>query len=470
MKPGLTRTVALSLLLSLSGGLLAPSLAVAAEAPLVHTQGTVREDLLDAKEEVSAKLAGKIYTVLRKVFLKVLDRANKSARIDLRLNFSFLDDHERMLFDVGGTVRVKVGADKARAEFQRMLEKEETKVVSTNGPISIDCAVTPLKIEGDEVLFGVQLDVAVLTHAIFQQLVRSAAQVGSFLAINVLAGKAIEALTTFSTDTAGQALEMGIENLPPVIGAEAGAITYAAFQDQEHSTWKERLKATLTPGGLLKHFALAAIFAGVKGGAQAIGLSVGAAVGASLIPGGGTFLSTLLTTSALIWFGNHVVHTVGVKWPVLWKLAKIGRLYRKAFDSEGGRRERLSNKYAEYHQNVLDKVLREMESGYKRWVFLELLIKYFRSRVRDRGALANNIEGFDLVPYQPLVDGLAARLQFRMSQGKDWYAARMYYQLLDAVNQLPEGHDHRPLPGDILREAAAGASKSREDGGMEDRD
>ena len=446
------RRIAMATLLAFGSNVcIAPALAAAEAAPNHVAEG------------VSDKLAAKLYKGLRRVLEKTIARANKSSRIQLKLNFSFMDDRERMLFDVSGLVRVRIKNDDRREYFAKMAEKEETKVLSTNGPFSIDAAVSPVSVEGDEVVFGVHLDLTILTKRLFQELVRSGAQVIGVVSLNLLAGKLVEALAGFSTETAGKAIEMGVENLSALVGGEAGAITYATFQDEEHKGWRQKLKATLTPGGLVKHFAMAVIFAAVTGGMRFVGMSVGAAVGTALLPTGGSVIGVIAATSALVWFGNFVVQTVGVKWPVLWRLAKIGRLYRKAVDSTGDRQDRLVRKYKEYTKKVLRKVTEEIEGGYKRWSFLELTIRYFRRRVRSEGPLANNLEGFDVVPYQPLLDGISQRLQFLLKGEEDWYAGRMYFQLMDAVNQLPEGHDHRPTPGQILEEYTKEAGKSLED-------
>lgn len=446
------RRIAFLTLLSFTASVLAPTALAATEAGRPQVA-----------EGVSDKLAAKLYPLVRRIFEGTLARANRSDRVQLKLNFSFMDERERMLFDISGLVRVRIKNEKRRAEFAKMAEKEETKVLSTNGPLSIDAAVSPVAVEGQDVVFGVHLDITILTKRLFQELVRSGAQVVGVVGLNVIGGKLLEALTGFSVETAGKAVEMGVENLSALIGGEAGAITYATFQDEEHKSWREKLKATLTPGGLVKHFGLAVIFAAVTGGMRFVGMSVGAAIGTALLPTGGGVIGVVAATGALVWFGNFVVETVGVKWPVLWRLAKIGRLYRKAVEAEGDRQDKLVRKYQEYVDHVLRKVTQEIESGYKRWSFLELTIRYFRRRVRSEGPLANNLEGFDLVPYQPLIDGIAQRLQFLLKDDQDWYAGRMYFQLTDAVNQLPAGHDHRPTPGEILEEYTEGAHKSLED-------
>lgn len=448
------RRIALATLLSFGTSVFTAPLLAASEAGAAPTH---------VAEGVSDKLAAKLYKVLRRILEATIARANRSKRIQLKLNFSFMDERERMLFDVSGLVRVRIKNEDRRSKFAKMAEKEETKVLSTNGPFSIDAAVSPIAVEGDEVVFGVHLDLTILTKRLFQELVRSGAQVAGVVGLNVLGGKLVEALAGFSTETAGKAIEMGVENLSALVSGQAGAITYATFQDEEHQGWRDKLKATLTPMGLVKHFALAVVFAAVTGGMRAVGVSVGAALGAALLPTGGSIIGVIAATSALVWFGNFVVQTVAVKWPVLWRLAKIGRLYRKAVEADGDRQDRLVRKYKEYNQKVLRKVTEEIEGGYKRWSFLELTIRYFRRRVRSEGPLSNNLEGFDVVPYQSLIDGISKRLQFLLKDEKDWYAGRMYFQLMDAVNQLPEGHDHRPTPGEILEEYTQGAHKSYED-------
>lgn len=422
-------------------GLAAPTLTLAA-APAPAKQ----------RLDITGKITGQVHKAVDKVIAATLKRANKSPRIQLKKNFSYRDGGNRLLFDISGVVKVRIKNAERRARFAEEGESNKTKVLSTNGPIAVDLAISPVAIEGEDVVFAIHADLTIKVAAILQELVRTSAQVVGVVAINAAAAKLLDALANFSSETAGKALELGVENLPAVLGGEAGAIAYASFQTKGHKSWKDKLKATATPAGILKHFALAAIFSGVTSGMKAVGATVGAAVGTALLPGAGSFVATLAATSALVWFGNYVVRTVGVKLPVLWRLAKIGRLYRKAVEAEGARREKLSAKFGEYTDKILKKVQAEIQGGYKRWVFLELMIRYFRKRVYDAGTLGNNLADFDVVPYQPLIDGVSKTLLYEMTADKDWYAGRMYYQFLASVRQLPEGMDHPPLPGQLVEE------------------
>lgn len=429
MTPRFLKTVARGLVLALGLQLALPAVQ-ANPAPAA----TAAAD--DTHKGISGKLAVKLYETLDRGIDALLSRANRSDRVNLKKVFRFLDDEERMIFDIAGTVRVKVPTDALRTKVRKWMEGRETQVLSSNGPISTDIAITPVREEGEEFLFAVQIDLIILTHTLFGQIARSTAQVAGVMGLNLLASNALDALSSVDWEIPGKAIEMGVRELPNFLVGEAGAITYATFQDEEHKKLREKLKATITPKGLLKHFTLALCFAGVTGGMKILGASVGGAVAAVLIPGGGTFLGTVLATSALVWFGNWAVTWVAIKLPVLWKLAKIGRLYRKANKSDGGRQERLSRKLGEYRKDVAERAVQELSKGYQRWTYLNMVIAYFRKRVKKADPNLSPLEAFDLVPYQPLLDALYQKLTFMAMQDENWYAARMYYQLLDSVNQL----------------------------------
>lgn len=432
------RPVALGLVLSLVASLAAPASVLAEE-----------------RRGPTEVMAGKLYALLGKVIEKTLARANKSDRVELSLRYRFMDAQERMLFDIGGWVRVRVPNQKLLARFQKDLESEDSMVMTCNGGVSVDAVLTPLKIEGEEVTFGLQLDLMILARELFGNIIRNAAQVAGVMALDTLASGAMDALARMSTDTAGEAIEMGVHELPALLSGEVGAVTYAAFQDPESKSLKERFKSILSTEGLVRHFAMAVVFAGVKGGMKAAGGALGLAVGTALVPGAGTFVTTLAATTAFVWFGNWVVETVGIKLPIMWKMAKIGRLYRKANGSDGGRQERLGNKLVEYRQEVFERIDRELDGSYKQWTFLQVMTRYFQARVRDKHLVENPLEAFDLTPYKPLLEQVAAKLKFMATQKKDWYAARMYYQLMDSVGMLAPGERQDLLPAAHAVEAAA---------------
>ncbi len=414
----------------------APLLAVLALGLAPLGVATAAEVPADPHQGISGKLAEKLYNGLGKVFQAIVTRASRSERIDLRMTFSMLDAQERMLFDFSGTVKVKVPTAGMRERLDRQLEDGESVVASSNGSISTDFVMAPIAKDGDEYTLAIQLDLTILTHELFGEIVRNAAQTAGVIALSSLAVQALEALAGFNTEVAGHALELGVKELPNFLSGEAGAITYAAFQDEAHKSFKDKLKETVTPRGLVKHFTLAIIFAGVTGGMKALGATVGGAVAAALIPGGGTFLGTIAATGALVWFGNWTVNWIAVKLPVLWKLAKIGRLYRKANEATGSDQEKRARRFVEYRQDVIERALTELDRGYKQWTFLNMVIRYFTTRVKKKDPSKSDLEGLDIVPYQPMVDSICKKLAMMATRDRNWYAARMYYQLRDSVNQL----------------------------------
>jgi hypothetical protein len=180
---------------------------------------------------------------------------------------------------------------------------------------------------------------------------------------------------------------------------------------------------------LLRHFALAVCYAGASAGSSLGMKTLGAFVAATLFPTGGAFIPIFLATAAAAWFGVWVVETVMVKLPVLWKFKKLEKLYK----------QRRTEELAQYQEGVVQRLQEEMDRPRSRWVFFELM-KNFLSEKMDESK-----GEYDLTPYQPLIERAREILLYRTLNDKDWYATRMYYQLLKAIHRLPNG-DKIPPP------------------------
>lgn len=405
-----------------------------------------------------------LFRALRLALSRAVEVASRSDRIDLRLDRSFLDAGASMGFDLGGTVRVRVPAGPARRWLDARLEAGESDVFSTNGPISLDIAVTPLERTGDEFTLGVHLDISVVTVALFVRLVAKAGGAAGVFLAQDLADQAARALAVIDPEALGEALALGVEELPGLFGGLGSAVAYIAFQVGKGKPWVERLRATLSPGGFVKHFALALVLTGVARGASELGTTVGAAVAASLFPGGAPFVLTALATKASVWFGVTAVKVVALKVPVWWRLSKLGRLYRRATEGRGERQRRASARYAAYLEKVTARALAQMDQAFVSWDELKTVINWFRFHVKYRRT-RDPFGGLDLVAYQPFLDAVARRLAHMATHGGSWYAARLFYQLKDAVNQLDDLGPDAPEPRGAWRSVVGPRPASGEGAG-----
>jgi hypothetical protein len=356
------------------------------------------------------------------------------------LNFSFLDDGGSMFFDIGGTVRVRVPTGKARSWIQDRMEAGRTAVFSTNGPISLDVAWTPRERQGEEFLIAVQADVIVRTPVLVAKLIAKGAGRLSAAAFAGAVERATASLAALDIGTVGEVLRVGVEELPPFLGGSGAVITYVAYL-VGGETWRERLRATISPAGLLRHFALGAVLIGTSRGLVPVGASLGAALGATFFPGGAPLVVTALATRAVLWFGTHTVEIVALKVPVWWRLARLGRMYRRVLRSQGERKLRRERRFLDYRERVIRRTLAELDEAFTQWRALRTLLNWLRYKVK----FAREPAAFDLTPYRPLIDALTRKLA-AMAHAGDWYAGRFYYQLKDAIRELDQADPWAPDP------------------------
>lgn len=374
-------------------------------------------------ERLGQGFAAKTFQATRALLGRILARANRSPRVDLKLEMALLDDQRRILLDVRGVVRVRVPGARWRERIREAQEAGRTWTMASNGPVSVDLAVTPMKLEGDEVTFTVQLDLILLMKDLVQELARAGAAVLGTVAAGALASKIAEGLAALDTEVAGKALGTAIEELSSVLSGDAGAVAYGHLGTAGQGLGRF-LEAGVSGASLRRHFLVAMLYAASAAGTKVLGGTLGAGLAAALFPAGGSLVAILMATSATYWFGTWVVHQVAVKLPILWKLKKIGRLAQ-------GRDARLGA----YTESVAARLEQEMNGKANRWVFFELMVDWLAAQ-RKAG-------DFDLEPYRPLIDRARKLLQYRAVNDQDWYAARMVYQLLAAIGELPHG---QPAP------------------------
>jgi hypothetical protein len=358
-----------------------------------------------------------------------------------------------MFFDLAGQVRVRVPGEAMRADLQSRMEAQQTAVFSTNGALSLDVAMTPVERHGEEFVLAIQCDLILRTPVLFAKLLAKLAVDATMLGMGGLVEQAVAAVEGMDAGLAGQVLAAGVEELPAFLAGTASDVGYTAYLVGGES-WRARLRATVTPAGLLRHFALGAVLIGTAEGLVPVGASLGAALGAVLFPAGAPFVLTAMATRAVLWLGSTSVKIVTLKLPVWWKLARIGRLARRAASASGERRQRLARRLEEYRESVLQRVHGELDQALTQWNLLRTLLNWFRWKVKY-SRTAGTPEGLDLAPYQPLIDSVARRLA-AMAHAGDWYAGRFYYQLKDAVQQLESLDPEAPPPLGVWGGASAG--------------
>lgn len=390
-------------------------------APLLAAPAAAAEQA-GRVERLARATSEKIYAAVRRILEGVVARASRSEHITAKLEIGFLDERGRMFFDIQGSARVRVPGEAWRRKLAEAQAQGQSYAMACNGPVSLDLAATPLKVAGAEATVGFQVDVSIDLPEIWAELKKGAIGALGAVAASTLAGRVLEALGSFRVDIAGDAVRIGVGELSGMLGGETAA--FAGYQGVSPAL-RKLIPTTVTGGSLLRHFVLSVLFAAASTGAQLAGSSLGAALGTTLLPAGAGLVAALATTAAALWFGTWVVHQVAVRLPILWKLKKLRRLHEQATDAAGVARAE------EYADQLARRVLAETQRPTGRWTLFELLAEHLEQLRTQEGPAA-------LAAFRPVTDVLKRGLQMQVMEG-DWYAARMYWQLRKALDELPAG-------------------------------
>lgn len=400
----------------------APALAGAAPAPA----GAPGEGRL------AARMAADLHHALRDFLKGALARASRSERVDLELGFSLVDDRQRMLFDINGTVRVAAALPGAAARIDEQIASKRTRLWRSDGPISIDLAVTPLARVERDVTYAVQLDVAVLTHRVAGLLLRNTAQLGASLGLHALAHQVHDFVHHLHLGHAGDALALAIEEGAHVAADVAVGVPYEAYQSEATAGVARRLRRAASGHHLLHHVGLAALYTGATAGMKVAATSAGGVIAAVLAPKAAGIGGLIVAAAPAVWFGNWVVRKVAVEIPMHWSLARLGRLHRRVAKLD-------DDEHAARIQAKIDAITGKLAGGigddlakkHDRWTRIQLLVQWFEKRL----AADRHDTAFDLTPYQGLIDEVMKLLAHETLHGDDWYASRTYYQLKRLVER-----------------------------------
>jgi hypothetical protein len=387
----------------------APPAIQAAEIQARHSQEEGRV------QKIKRAAAQKIYKGVVKAVNSIVKAANKSDRVNLKTEMIFLDKENRIFFDIKGMTRVKVPGKKWLKKIQTLKDEQGTYTIASNGPVAVDVAATPVKIEGKEVSFAVQLDMAIQLGPLGRLLGENSIGFAGALGLGPLFDHMSEALDAFDGRIIGDAIGTGVAEMSKLLGEGKEE----PFGDR--ASVSRHNGRGVTGMSLLRHFAVSIAYVGSIAGARLGGKSLGAMIAVAVFPAGVAFIPTMLGSAVGLWFGTWIVKTVLINIPIKWKFRKLEKLYKQ------NRLEKL----AVYQSGVVERLQQEMDRPRDRWVFFELMKNHLKKKMDESDG------NYDLTPFQPLIDRAKQVLQYRAVNDGDWYGARMYYQLLAAIRQLP---------------------------------
>ena len=304
------------------------------------------------------------------------------------------------------------------------------KCLSTNGTLGIDFAVHSFD-EVDEGAYRLtfRADIVMPLKELFRHMFIGALDLFGAMTIGASVLKASTFLDSVDTENLAWAIGEGLKTLWALGAGKIAMDSYREFDETGIVHFKKLLTTTFTLKSFIYHFGAFILRAGVKTGKSLAGLSLGAAIGTSMAGQIGAFIGAVLATTAITIVGAIIVKKLTITLPMIYRMRKIQKLQDKidiySETSSGTEASALIDELEETEIATI-KFLKD-EIAMDRYSAFNVFIKKMKE-AKDNG---------ELHYYDELL--LKARHQLSISAVHDenWNAARYYYQLLQAIDQLP---------------------------------
>ncbi len=340
----------------------------------------------------------------------------------------FLDEQQRIFLAFDGTV----GFENPGRRLSSILEKARGRHLATNGAISIDFTIIDLErtpAPDGHVTLVYTGDLVIIVPHLMAIFVKQAAVVAGGTASTA----AIERLTEFAAgidvEVFGKAISKGLDTLNHALLGDASLNLYRMLSYDKAMKVKEAVLSRNMLKAMLLHFAATILATAGKSGGTFAALSMGSAVGAALNPTVGAFIGSVIAVGAVSYLGDVVIDYISTDLPLWWKLRKIARAQR-TISAGASLSESKVKEALETQRKIIEDILRriEKEAREDKYAFFDKVVKALK-KARKEGKAAE---------LAPLYRALKEKTAFLVVKyGDDWHAARKYYQLLEAMDDLP---------------------------------
>ena len=309
--------------------------------------------------------------------------------------------------------------------------------------MSFDFAVKNVEQVGDKAFkISFQADIVLTLKEIVRETLMQAASVVGTVTIGTMLSKFVSFCDNVDADALGQAIKDATLTLWALGAGKMGIEAYEMLDRTGKVDIKEMLLKTFTLRTIIYHFGVFMLRSAVAAGATFAKLGLGAAIGSSLAGGVGVFIGAALTVAAVTILGNIVVTKLMVDMPMWWRFRKLRKLYEQRKTVEQG--SEADNAILDEMDKIEEYCVEHLDDEIKldRFEILDKLVAKLGKIQKD---------GEDLTPYEGVIEKIIAKLQITAVHDNNWNAARKYYQLLKAIQRLPnyqteEDGPNAPLP------------------------
>jgi len=401
--------------------LILPSVVYAdSSQPKAATENSIDEERFDKK--LLTKIGKRIQIILETICSKVSENPDN----DVKIRTYLIDKRHRIFTDIEGTIIIRYPS-----LIKKSIKKFEGAVgqcLSTNGPISLDFSVREFtKINDKAYRLSFKADLVITLKEVIRHTLMQALDLFGAFAIGSGLAKTSKFFDSVHAEKFATAIGEGLKTLWALGSGKIAYDTYEMLDTTGHFSLKELLTKTVTIKSVVYHFGAFILKGGVEAGASLAKLSLGAAIGASLAGQIGTFIGAALAAAAISIIGSIIVEKLTITMPMVFRLRGIRKLQKKIAIAEDN---------AELENELLNK-LEEKEVATVGFLKDEILLdRYSAFQVfidKMKEAKENNI----LHLYEGVLTKAKNQLQISAVHDENWNAARYYYQLLKAIDQLP---------------------------------
>ncbi|NLI79361.1 MAG: hypothetical protein GX442_23315 [Candidatus Riflebacteria bacterium] len=332
---------------------------------------------------------------------------NSRGLIQLQIKAHFYDPELRRVFvEFAGKLRFT-------GKWPGKIKREEMYFTS-DGDIAYDLTISHITQDSSGVRFEYQGNLVVFFDKILYDLAKSIPHLVGAAAFSAAGNVMIEFWKGLNHELLGQAISDTCAKFSLDYLSTITAEVLSNVSAPRRQALREVLQRSMHNGGVLHFFVVTVLKSVGKGVANFAGASAGAVVGNFLVPGAGGVVGAYLGSKLVSTLAKTAVYSLAVDLPIEVFLKKMVKHH-----------ERLQ-------QNPQDPVAREKLAGYGGRIFTRVKREVDQNVFKTFDELLKKMDGCTPAERQAfigLLQDIRELLRFRLTEQKDWYAAKKMNQM-----------------------------------------
>ncbi len=383
--------------------LLSPAMALKEETGT----GRLRVSFSSAVENSLKKSAA----ALDNAILKLCSNLDKSDNIDIRVNCHFYDN----------TIRRYVISASGKAIFTGRLPFRPDKsdyFITSNQEISLDVSLTDVKSTKEAISFGFDITVVFSLDRMAYKMVQTIPHLTASGALGPAFDLLAEFCSRLNIGILSKAISETCRNFSTVAFTKAG--TELINQAGKNNNLGKVIRDSINNDSILNYLALTILKTATTTMISITGATLGSMVGSVIAPGVGTTIGAYFGSQILSLVAKAVVHELTAEIPVKINIKRMVNNWRVLERHPGDARATAT--YEEARQRIKKRIIREF--GNEKFSLFNTLLEEI-----------DDMNSSDRPSTVPLLKDLQETLMFKVTMDGDWYFARQYHQLRQAVEK-----------------------------------